>query len=63
MHIDPIKEIGPPVEVTGHIFVDRFKAQELEKKLRIKALESVKDKGLRKIRDKCIEILKKDCLN
>jgi len=63
MHNEAIEKVGPPVYAMEHFFVDRFKAQELEKKLRIKALESVKDKGLRKIRDKCIEILKKDCLN
>lgn len=59
MHSEPIKELGWPVGYMGGIFVDRFKAQDLERKLRIKALESVKDKELMEIRDKCIEILQK----
>jgi len=34
-------------------------AQELEKKLRIKSLESVEDKALKSLRNECIKILKK----
>lgn len=34
-------------------------AQELEKKLRIKALETVEDKALKALRSECIKILKK----
>jgi len=34
-------------------------AQELEKKLRIKSLESVEDKPLKSLRNECIKILKK----
>jgi hypothetical protein len=34
-------------------------AQELEKKLRIKALETVEDKALKPLRSECIKILKK----
>jgi hypothetical protein len=36
-------------------YVDKFKAKDLERNLRIKALQSVKDKRLKEIRDRCIE--------
>lgn len=53
-----IESCGPSVDIMGEEYVDRFKAQELEIRLRIKALESVQDKELREIRDECIRILK-----
>ncbi len=39
----------------GPAYVDRFKARALEMELRIKALRSVEDASLIKIRNKCIE--------
>jgi len=50
---------GPPVYPVGDEYVDRFEARKSETKLRIKALESIKDKDLTEIRDECIENLKK----
>ena len=50
---------GPPVYPLGDEYVDRFEARKSEIKLRIKALESIKDKDLIEIRDECIENLKK----
>ena len=49
---------GPPVYPSGDEYVDNFEAQKSEIKLRIKALESIKDKDLIEIRDECIKDLK-----
>ncbi|NIO48848.1 MAG: hypothetical protein GTN73_05345 [Candidatus Aminicenantes bacterium] len=49
---------GPPLYPVGDEYVDRFEAQKSEIKLRIKALESIKDKDLIEIRDECIKVLK-----
>jgi len=49
---------GPPVYPLGDKYVDRFEARKSEIKLRIKALESIKEEGLIEIRDECIKDLK-----
>lgn len=52
-----MREVNYPLYGEGSFFVDRMNAQLLETEMRIKALESVSDEGLRPIRDECIKRL------
>ena len=55
-----IKAAGPPVLNLGYAYVDRFKAQAYENRMRIKALESVADPKYMEIRKACVDKLLKE---
>ncbi|MFQ6070843.1 MAG: hypothetical protein ACE5LC_10025, partial [Candidatus Aminicenantales bacterium] len=54
-----VKAAGPPVLILPVAYVDRFKAQVYEYRMRIKALESVDEPKYREIRKACVDLLLK----
>lgn len=56
--LEAVQRLGLIVDMFPPNYFEYPTAEELERQLRIKALESVKDKGLVQIRDECIAVLK-----